>query len=231
VESSGSTDRVVSGSSHHWGSNGGLCLIFVILVRGVAPDPERTGVVWAFIGSDNKLFAYRVVSLQSLGAGIVQSPLECLLVDVATSVALLVQGVEVGIHISGSGLHRLSRHQLGLHLVSANWVFTRVKHVKAVVEVLGDRYRIQGALGLAVTLIIDLWEMDWGDSVDLVEIIYGLDVGIKGGEITSHSFLGVDGPWGALAALGVVGVDEFRIVACWFQGIAALEFKTSDHWL
>ena len=72
--------------------------------------------------------------------------------------------------------------------------------------------------------------MDWGDSVDLVEIVDGSDVGIQGGEITSHDFLGVDGPWGAFAALGIVRVDKFRVVACWLQGIAALEFKTSDQW-
>jgi len=73
--------------------------------------------------------------------------------------------------------------------------------------------------------------MDWGDCVDLVEIVDGSDIGIKGGEIAAHGLLGVDGPGGALAALGVVWVEEFRIVARWLQGVATLEFETREQWL
>lgn len=138
MESSSSADGVVSGSSHHGSLDHGFCLIFVVGVGEVAPDPEWTSIVGTLIVSNDELLAYRLVSFQSLGACVIHSPLQGLLVDVATSVTLLVEGMEVGIGISGGLLYRLSRHQLGLHLVGADRELARVELIEAVVEVLGD---------------------------------------------------------------------------------------------
>lgn len=58
VESTGSTDGVVSGSSHHGSLDGGFCLIFVVVVGQVSPDPERASIIWTFIVSNDNLLAY-----------------------------------------------------------------------------------------------------------------------------------------------------------------------------
>jgi hypothetical protein len=108
VESSSGPDWIVGWGPHHWGLDHSLCLVSVVLILHIVPDPEWTSIVWTFVVANHEFLADRVVSFESSWAGVCESPVEGLLVDVTTSISNLIGFVEVSIFATCSLLHCLS---------------------------------------------------------------------------------------------------------------------------
>ena len=90
VEASSRSDEVVSGRAHHRGLDGVGVGSQVLSVVHVGPDPKRALVVRSFVGSGDHLDAKLVVVRLSLLAQLTVSPRDSFVVNVSTTVALLV---------------------------------------------------------------------------------------------------------------------------------------------
>lgn len=121
VESGSVGDEVIGWGSHHWGSDGLLCLGSIVLVAEILPNPEWTSIVWTFVCTHNHLLSELVVSLDCLWAGVLESPVKCFLVDFSASVADLIVNVEVIIVSSCSLLEGLSGLQFDFHFDSTDF--------------------------------------------------------------------------------------------------------------
>jgi len=94
VESSDLALPVVSWSRHVRSDDSGLCLVFVIRVGEVSPDPSWSNVHGTIVITEDKLLTEVVVVIDCNSWSFGESPLQCFLVDVFAHVFVLVKFME-----------------------------------------------------------------------------------------------------------------------------------------
>ena len=228
VEASSSSDRIISGSSHHRRVDNGSLLVLGVSVVKVVPDPEWTSVVRAEVVSNDQLLTLLVVSVLNLLRSVVKSPLQSLLVDVGAPVSDLISLVEVSLLVTSCLLDRLAGHQLGLDLSGGNWIQAGVEVRESLVEGLRNSDGVELALGLAIALVLDGGQVDWGNGPDLVEVIVGLDRGMLVADVAAHDGLSLGSPLGSVQALGAWRVHQVLLVASRLHAVESLEFHSLE---
>lgn len=224
---------VVDRCHHCWRSKQGFCLVVVVLVRQVIPDPQWPGVVGSQVVSNHKLLALRVVIGDGIFVGVLESPIESLLVDLLAEVEVVVE-VKTGIGVSSVPLNLLTRDHLCLLLDGSLWATSNVEISKSLVVVFGYGKASEVArFGVCLSAgVVDLWQVMRGGYVNSVEVVLSLVANLLISGVSSKGNLSLMNPRRTLHALfRGVWVHKVFVVARNLNVVAALEEHSINEWL
>lgn len=97
MESSSRLNKIISGGSHHRSFTSHSCLIFVLNIIHISPDPERTSIVRTLIISSNEFLTKLVISRFGFCRCVLVSPIDGFLINISASVSNFIMLVEVKI--------------------------------------------------------------------------------------------------------------------------------------
>jgi len=133
-----------------------------------------------------------------------ESPIESLTVDVSASITNFIICMEVSRFISCCELNWLARHQLSLSFKSSDWYWSSIKFIETIIEVFRNRNSFEYTSLMAITLCINLWQMNRSHCPNLMEIIYCINFPIHR---STHCWLSMLHPRRSFQALRTVRVN------------------------
>ena len=191
MKTSWSFNKIICWSSHIRRLQQSLSFIRVILISEILPNPKRTFIKRSQVITYDKFFSILVVSFNSFIISFFQSPIQSLLIYISTSKPDFICLVEISMFIASLLLNCLSRHHLGLHFKSSNWIFSSVKNIINTIIVFGHCNAVERTMRSSwlLTSVVKLRQVHRCYGVHSMKIVLWFYIRVVVRYIITHKYL------------------------------------------